>query len=193
MDLYFVPDVDARQVFPHFQWSGISFSGMRYKFRRVERHDMRIDSQFRLRLAEDRSGLLRSGVVIDYFLLSQVVVKVIAGSVRLGINYLVNQHIHALSEVDEILAVPRIAREDYRMPCVIDPVAECRLDRSVIDGERSDLKIAVLVNHPLLDVFGCDHDTLGWQPLYIAPDVNIELVGLLQMRHHLRRACPPKE
>src|SRR6478609_9049019 len=81
MDLYFVPDVDARQVFPHFQWSRISFSGMRYKFRRVERHDMRIDSQFRLRLAEDRSGLLRSGVVIDYFLLSQVVVKVIAGSV----------------------------------------------------------------------------------------------------------------
>jgi hypothetical protein len=82
---------------------------------------MRIDSQFRLRLAaEDRSGLLRSGVVIDYFLLSQVAVKVIAGSVRFGINYLANQHIRALSEVDEILAVPRIAREDYRMPCVID-------------------------------------------------------------------------
>jgi len=190
MHLYFVPDVDARQVLPHFQWSGISFSVMRYKFRCVERHDMRIDSQFRLCLAaEDRSGLLRSGVVIDYFLLSQVAVKVIAGSVRFGINYLANQHIRALSEVDEILAVPRIAREDYRMPCVIDPVAECRLDQSVIDGERSDLKIAVLVNHPLLDVFGYDHDTLGWQSLiYIAPDVNIELVGLLQMRHHLRRA-----
>jgi hypothetical protein len=38
-----VPDFEAHQVFAHFQRSEISFSGMRYKVWRVERHNMRID------------------------------------------------------------------------------------------------------------------------------------------------------
>ena len=68
MDLDFVPDFDAHQVFAHFQRSGISFSGVRHQVRSVERHDMRIDRELRFHLAENRSRLFRSGVVVDYFL-----------------------------------------------------------------------------------------------------------------------------
>ena len=75
------------------------------------------------------------------------------------------------------------------MPGIVDAVAESWLDRSVVHGKSRDLQIAILVNHALLDVFGHDHHALRGKLLIdIAPDVDIELVSLLQVRHHLGRA-----
>jgi hypothetical protein len=64
VDLNLVPDVGAHEVFAHSTGPERVFR-VRYKLRSVERHGMRVDSQLRPRLAEDRSGLLRSCVVID--------------------------------------------------------------------------------------------------------------------------------
>jgi hypothetical protein len=45
LDINFVPDFDAHQVFAYFQQSGISFSGVSDEVRGVETHNVRIDCQ----------------------------------------------------------------------------------------------------------------------------------------------------
>src|SRR5713101_57661 len=97
-----------------------------------------------------------------------------------------NQYICAVSELDQILGVPGISGEHYGMPGVVDAIAQGWLDRSVIDGERGDLQIADLVHHTLFNILSHDNHALSRKFfIHVAADVDIELVGLLQMRHHL--------
>src|SRR6185437_2249429 len=189
MDLDLVPDSNTHQVFADFQRSGISFSGLRYQVGSIRRHNVRIDRQPGLYLAENGSCLFGGGVVRDYFLRQLRVEDSVAPAKRFGIDHLVNQHIRALSEVDQILAVAGIAGEHHGVPAIIDAVAERRFDGRVVHSESSYLQIAILINHPLLDVFGRhDYARSGKHLIDITSHMDIELVGLLQVRHHVRCA-----
>ena len=84
VDFDLIPNLDAHQVLAHFQRSGISFSGMRHQVWSVERHDVRIDREFRFHLAENLSRLLRSRVVVDYFLLLLRAEELVAGEMASG-------------------------------------------------------------------------------------------------------------
>ena len=100
-----------------------------------------------------------------------------------------NQYIGSLRELDQVLAVPSVAREHHRVPRVIDAVAERWFDRRVVHREGRDFQIAILIDHTLLNILGHDHRALrGKFLIYVAPDMDIELVSLLQMRHHVGRA-----
>src|SRR6266849_6397993 len=190
VDLDFVPDLDVHQVFAYFQRSCISFSGVGHKVRSVERYYVRIDCQFWLHPAEYRSCLFWRGVMIDHFLLLLRAEEIVARAIGLGIQHLVNQYIRPLSELDQVLGVPGITGEHYGTPRIFDAIAEGGLDRSVINGKGSDRQIAVPVDHTLLNILSHNRRALRGKPfIYVAPDVDIELVGLLQMRHHLRCSC----
>ena len=72
------------------------------------------------------------------------------------------------------------------MPTVVDPVAESRLDRSMVNRKSRDFQIAILVDEALLDIFGHDNHALrGKFLVHVAANMDIELVRLFQMRHHL--------
>src|SRR6266849_809607 len=194
VDLYFVPNIDGHQVFAHFQRSRISLPGVRYQVSGIKRNDMRIDCQLRLHSAKNRSRLVRCGVMIDDSLLLFRSVDIVSGAISLRIQYLVNQYIRSLSELDQILGIPGISGKHYGVPGIVDAVAQGWLDRRVIDGEGRHLQITVLVNDSLLDIFSRDHYALrGKLFINVATDVDIELVGLLQMRHHLRCSRRPPD
>ena len=56
-------DLDAHQVFSHFQRAGVSFSCVQNQVWDIRRDDMRIDREFRRDLGEYLAGLIRRGVV----------------------------------------------------------------------------------------------------------------------------------
>jgi hypothetical protein len=63
----------------------------------------------------------------------------------------------------------------------------------VIDLERRDPQPVFLENHPLVDVLGQDHHALGRRPIVRLTDPDVELIGLLELRHHLLRSPRPPD
>src|SRR6476659_1286789 len=75
------------------------------------------------------------------------------------------------------------------MTLVVDAVAECRLDRSMINEEGADLDAVHLVNDTLTNIARDDSNALGRKPLvHIPPNMDIERKRLLQMVDHRPRA-----
>ena len=64
----FVANVDTHQVLADFQGAGVRLPSMRNHIRNVGWDNVRIDRELWLHASKNRSSLLRSGVMLDYFL-----------------------------------------------------------------------------------------------------------------------------
>src|SRR5262249_50128287 len=72
---------------------------------------------------------------------------------RLGhLAALVDQAVDAVAPAREVLARARVARDDHRPAAALEPEAEGRLDRFVLDQEGADSHGAGLEDLPLLDL-----------------------------------------
>src|SRR5271157_73143 len=100
--LDFLADLDAHQVFSNLERSRIGLSSMRNHIGNVGRHNVRVDRELWFYASEDDPRLLRCRMVLDYFLLLFQGVCAVRLTEGRRINYLVNQNVGSLSELNQV-------------------------------------------------------------------------------------------
>src|SRR5258705_11704381 len=106
-----------------------------------------------------------------------------------GINGLMNQNVDSLTEANQVLRLPRVAREGDRVSGVVDAVSKRGLHRSVIYQEGCHLHSALLIDDALFNVVTHYFDSLRVEMLVHVPaNMDVEGKGLLQVVHHGARA-----
>src|ERR1017187_4046791 len=180
------PNFKTHQIFTDFPRPGISFSCKGNQTRSVTRHHMRIHRQFWLHSRKDCPRLFRRCVMRDddsnpFWAEGRVLC-----TEGIGVDHFMNQYIGSFGEPDQIFGESRVAGEHDGVPRIVDPVSEYGFDWAMIDDKCSDLHFAALVYNPLVNVLRRDDSALcGQFFVYVSPNVDVELIGPFQMRHHL--------
>lgn len=58
----------------------------------------------------------------------------------------------------------------------------------MVHFKHRDLQPAFVEHHALTDILREDHDAVGRCPVVVQPDADVELIRLLEVRHHLLRS-----
>ena len=111
---------------------------------------------------------------------------------RLRRDDFVYQQIRPLRVFHQIVARPRIPRQNHDLARVLHPIPKRRRHRIMINVKRAYRHAALAMREPLRDVLRRHINPCLRQPLIqVTPDVNIRLKRLLQMRHHIAAARRP--
>src|SRR5271166_3386233 len=106
-------------------------------------------------------------------------------AVGFGIKHFMNQHSGPLRKPYQVLRITSVAGKHDRMPSIVNPVSKRRFEQAMIYFEGSYFKVSVLINNAFLNVLRLDLQSLRRQVLIdITPHVNIEGIGLPEVRHH---------
>jgi hypothetical protein len=102
-----------------------------------------------------------------------------------------NQAVRALREVDKVLRKLGVARDDYRMSSIVDPIAKRRFHRAMVNEKSGYSKETANINVALFDFLGVDLYSFGRQVLSMFSSLDVKLVCSRKMLGHLTRSGGP--
>ena len=186
-------DLDCHQVFTKLNETGVVLS---HQSQGGSRRHIVVGKYCELGLhpLEHLSGFGSIGMVVgDGLRLSashagswhQFVRRTHQRGVELGPANFVDQQVYALRKLDQIVGGLGVSRHDDGMTVIVDPEAERRFYRPMIDKERGDLYTVGLVNEAFANVGRLEPNAFGGKLfVHIAPHVDIERECFLQVRQH---------